>query len=152
MFSREMDGEVISTMCHYLDLDRDLSAAEMVEKEQYPKPQPNRVRELHNRKTTGRCARKLLIDLSKQLWNVHIVVKRHDRKSRPKKRQCRDKYGFCVTEHTPGRSFCRSFLCKSSRLSPECIAAFQGDQKKKLHSTADKSRRREKASFTIRTG
>lgn len=52
----------------------------------------------------------------------------------------------------PGRSFCRSFLCKSSRLSPECIAAFQGDQKKKLHPTADKSRRREKASFTIRTG
>lgn len=52
----------------------------------------------------------------------------------------------------PGRSFCRSFLCKSSRLSPECIAAFQGDQKKKLHPTADKSRRCEKASFTIRTG
>lgn len=51
----------------------------------------------------------------------------------------------------PGRSFCRSFLCKSSRLSPECIAAFQGDQKKKLHPTADKSRRCEKASFTIRT-
>ena len=55
-------------------------------------------------------------------------------------------------KRTVGRSFCRSFLCKSSRLSPECIAAFQGDQKKKLHPTADKSRRCEKASFTIRTG
>ena len=37
-----------------------------------------------------------------------------------------------IRKRTAGRSFCRSFLCKSSRLSPECIAAFRGDQKK-LH-------------------
>ena len=50
-------------------------------------------------------------------------------------------------KRTAGRSFCRSFLCKSSRLSQSALPLFREIKKKKLHPTADKKPQTRKDSF-----
>ena len=66
----------------------------MIEKDQDPRGQAERVGDLEDRKAAGLLSRHQLMDLGEQLCHIHVVIERHDRKGRPAECDRGDKRRF----------------------------------------------------------